>query len=189
MDLAHREHRQRDGAEIERHEIIILEAVAEDIEPQGTDAGEERRGDETLDTAAEENAAERRLVAPLDIFGHEADQRRLESEAGEPAEDDRADPDDGEDAVFEIAHPARQQDLADIGDGGREDTDDEGDQRDAPRDGDVVASVERRVDKLGHRHRLPGQAGGQACRNPRKRKPHRTPPEPSEPATASGRPS
>ena len=87
------------------------------------------------------------------IFRDETDDRGLEAEAGEPAEDDRPHPDDDEDAVLEIAHPAGEQHLADIGDGGGEDAHREGDQRDPLRHGAVVAAAEHAVERGGKRAR------------------------------------
>ena len=90
--------------------------VAEGIEAKAAHDGERGRRDEAVDAAAEENAAQELLLAALDVFRDEANDRRLEAEAGDPAENHRADPDDDEDAILEIAHPAREQHLRDVGD-------------------------------------------------------------------------
>ena len=44
LDLGQGEHRQGDGAEIERDEVVALEAVAEDLEAGEPDDGDSGRG-------------------------------------------------------------------------------------------------------------------------------------------------
>ena len=76
---------------------------------------------------------------------------RLKAEAGEPAEDDCAYPDDDEDAVLEVAHPAGEQHLADISDDGGEDAHGEGDERDPLRHGAIVGTGEHEIERGGSR--------------------------------------
>ena len=61
----------------------------------------------------ENETAQRRQSAALAVFGDETDDRGVEAETGEIADDDHRHPDEDEDAVFERAHPARHQHLAD----------------------------------------------------------------------------
>ena len=161
LDLADGEHRHRDGAEIERHQVIVGEAVAEGVEAEPAEECEEGRGDEAVDAAAKDDAAEELGLAALEIFRDEAHDCRLETETGEPAENDGADPDDDEDAVFEIAHPAGEQHLADIGNEGGENTYDKGDQRNPLRDGAVVDAGKHLVEPGGKRPDTIAQPAGQ----------------------------
>ena len=86
--------------------------ISEEIEAEPAGHREECRGDEPIGPAAEEDTAQEFGLAALHIFGHETEHHGLEAEAGDAAENDRADPDHDEDAVLKVAHPSRQQDLA-----------------------------------------------------------------------------
>ena len=129
------------------------------------------------------------LVALFDILRDEAEHRVLEAEAGKPADDHRRDPDDDEDAVLEIAHPAGHQHLADIGDRGADDANDKGDHGDAAGDRAVVAGVEDAVGRLGERQEPRLQRDrDQALDEAEKGKPHRnTPHRAREASEATGR--
>ena len=137
-----RDHRQADQAEHEGHDIVALD--------HGRRAARRRacrwrrssvEATQHEDAAGDENAAQFRHQVLLAEFRDEADDRGVEAEAGEVAGDHHGDPDQHEDAVFEAAHPARQQDLADEGDGRAEDADREGDERHAARLAALVAVV------------------------------------------------
>jgi hypothetical protein len=66
------------------------------------------------------------MIAPLGIVGNEALRGGGEARIGEMADQQHPDPDGHIGAELRTAHPARHEHLADIGDAGAEDADEEG---------------------------------------------------------------
>ena len=162
LDFADRQHRDADRREIERHHVIALDMLAEEQQPDDAERGDRGRGDDALHTAAEQDAAQEIEFAPLAIFRDEAHDRRLDAEAGEAADDDGADPDHDIDAIVEIAHPAGEQNLREIGDEGRDDAHQEGRDGDPLRDRPLVLAGGDRI----HAGRQPRKRRLQPGRSP-----------------------
>ena len=82
------------------------------------------------------------------VFGDEADDAGLEAETGDPAQDYRGDPYGDIDAVFEIAHPARHEDLAEIGNRGTCDANGKGENGRTLRYRTVVAAAQNGIETV-----------------------------------------
>ncbi len=139
--LADREHRQRDRSKIERDQVVARNGIAEEVEPGQTDNREESRDQKYLRSTARDDAAQQAGLLMLRVFRNEAHHGELHAEAREPAQDNRADPHRDEDAVFEIAHPARQNHLTGVGNHRAGNPGHEGEECDAAGHGPVVGAV------------------------------------------------
>src|SRR5690606_38020238 len=78
-----------------------------------------------------DDAAREAVELVLRVFGHETDDRRMQSETGQIADDDHCQPDENEDTILEFTHPARQNDLGQESDGGARNAYGKGNQRGA----------------------------------------------------------
>ena len=125
LGVGDHEGRQRQAADVERNDL----AGADPRRQQFHDAGQQRRDhggdDERHPAAAGEEAAQQRVLAAGAIFRNDLLRRRRDAEIHHAAEQQHPGPDIDIDAVIRAAHPARQQDLRQIGQRGADDADDE----------------------------------------------------------------
>ncbi len=98
-------------------------------------------------------AAQPGVVLFLLVLRSKANDGRVKSESGDIAEDDHGDPDEGEDTIFEAAHPAGQKDLTDIGEEGGDEPNGERNQSHACRAGLLGLAAHDQVQFLRKRPR------------------------------------
>jgi len=160
LDLGDGVDRQADGGDEDRHQPVVGDEIGPEPQHGAAEAGDQRRDREGPEPGGEDEAAGGAVVAVVGVFAQEGDHRLLEAEGEDDAEGDHQCPQDDEDAVFEAAHPAGEQHLADIGEAGGEHPHQEGGDRHAP-GGRRGVVVERRAAAEDV-----GQAGGDGWRKP-----------------------
>ena len=119
------ESRQRQTAEIERHDARRIEPGRQSPDEIGKQQRDQRGDGERHPTAAGQETAQQRIVAAGTIFRNDLLGRGRGAKIHHAAEQQHPGPDVDVDAVVRTAHPARQQDLRDVGKTGADDTDDE----------------------------------------------------------------
>ena len=141
--VAKRDHRQGEDGEKEGDEVIVLDSVAEEM--QGRDAGQcqDARARHGKEACRGGQAADLGIGLVLVVLRQEANDGGVESEAGEIAGENDQNPDEDENAVFELAHQAGLNDLRHEGDGGTDDADGKGDRGHALGAGRIVFSTQR----------------------------------------------
>ena len=112
LPVRHGKARHAEKRDDKRPEIIALDMAAECPEEQETERGGDS-ADRKHDTKrGTQEASETGPAGPGAVFGNEAEDGGAETQGHDNAKHDDPDPDIGEHAVLERAHPARQQHLA-----------------------------------------------------------------------------
>ena len=109
--IAERNHWQADEAEDERHEIIACDMVFEQEQQARTQKRDECRGCKSEDASGPDDPAHEAEHLALHIFRYEADNRGVQSETGQIADNYHGQPDEDEDAVLEFPHPTGENNL------------------------------------------------------------------------------
>ena len=117
--------RQRDAADIEGDDRVGLDPRRQKSRDTRQQQRDNRGNDEGHPAAAGEEAAQQRVLATGAIFRNDFLRRGRNAEIHHAAEQQHPGPDIDVDAVLRAAHPARQQDLRQIGQRRADDADDE----------------------------------------------------------------
>ena len=117
--------RQRDAADIKRDDRVGLDPRRQQSHDTRQQQRDNRGNDEGHPAAAGEEAAQQRVLAAGAIFRNDFLRRGRYAEIHHAAEQQYPGPDIDVDAVLRAAHPARQQDLRQIGQRRAENADDE----------------------------------------------------------------
>ena len=120
LRIGHHEGRQRQAAEIQRHDGIGRDPRRQQLYETGQAERDDRRHRAGHPAAAGQKAAQQGLVAAGAIFRDDLLRRRRDAEIHHRAEQQDPGPDIDVDAVVRTAHPARQQDLREISEPGRD---------------------------------------------------------------------
>ena len=145
LDLRQAAKRQRRAGEIERNDGFATD-VRRQQKHRGCAENSDAGGDAGREpAAAAEIAAQQRELAVLGVFGNEALRGRAEAEIDHAADQQHPRPGIDVDAEFEDAHPSRQQNLRDKGDGRTDDADKKGRARQPARQRGLAAVGKQRM--------------------------------------------
>ena len=126
LGVGDHEGRQREAADIKRQDRARRRSTATAVFTTPASSSETSGGDDKgHPAAAGEKAAQQRVFAAGAIFRNDLLRRRRDAEIHHAAEQQHPGPDIDIDAVIRAAHPARQQDLREIGQRRADDADDE----------------------------------------------------------------
>ena len=151
------ERRQRQAADIERHDRIGVDPRRQRLHHARQQQRDDGGDGERHPAAAGEEAAQQRVLAAGAIFRNDLLRRCRDAEIHHAAEQQHPGPDIDIDAVIRAAHPARQQDLREIGERCADDADDEDRAGQPPGDGGLAGAAKQRAqarDHAGRRERL-----------------------------------
>lgn len=133
LGVGHDERRQRQAAEIKRHDAARLEMRGQQPDHAGQQRRHDCRNDAGHPARAGQEAAQQCVVAAGPVFRNDLLGGSGDAEIHHRAEQQHPGPDIDIDAVVARAHPARQQDLRQIRHGGGHHADQEDGAGEAPR--------------------------------------------------------
>ena len=147
---------QREAADVKRHDRARLDERRQQshqaCEQQRDDRGHRKRHP----AAARQEAAQQRVLAAGAILRDQFLRRRRDAEIHHAAEQQHPGPDVDIDAVIRAAHPAREQDLRQIGERRTDDADDENRAGQPPGQGGFAGTSQQRSQP---RHHAGGRNG------------------------------
>ena len=166
--------RQRRAGEIERNDRSRDRCAATTETPRRAETGDAGGDASREPAAAAEIAAQQRELAVFGVFGNEALRGRAEAEIDHAADQQHPGPGIDVNAEFEDAHPSRQQNLRDEGDGRADDADKKGRAREPPHQRGIAAVGKQRMHagdaaaepRAAPRRRAPRAQSRSACSEP-----------------------
>ena len=150
---------QRHAADIERQHFGRIDPGRQQLDDAGEPQRDQRGHGKGQPAAAGEKAAQQRMLAAGAIFRNDLLRRGRDAEVHHAAEQQHPGPDIDIDAVVGAAHPARQQDLREIGQCRADDADDEDGAGEPPRQRGLAGAAEQHRPQPRDQRRRAGRCG------------------------------